>query len=384
MREAVIVAYGRSGIGRAVKGSLASVYPSHFAAQVLKGVLKQVDGLKMDEIDDVIVGCAKPEVMQGKNLGRIVAQAAGLPDCVPGQTINRFCASGLQSVASGAYAIMCGQADVIIAGGVESMSMLPMTQDPQVCDPDLLRERPNVYLPMGITAENVANHYGITRMEMDEFSFNSQMKAAKARADGCFKKEIIPVSYKDTEGNEKMFDQDECIRANSNLEKMGTLKPSFKEDGKVTAGNASVTSDGAGFLVLMSLEKATFLGLKPIARFKGFATAGVDPALMGTGPIKAIPKLMKLLNTTPDDYDVIELNEAFAAQAIPCIRQLHLNTQKVNPRGGAVAMGHPLGATGAILLIKAMSYLQDEGGRAALISMCIGGGMGAAGAIEML
>lgn len=385
LRDVVIVGYGRSAIGRAGKGSLANEYPTRFAAEVLNGVLDRVQGLEAEQIDDVIVGCAKHEIMQGKNMARVICQVAGIPDCVPAQTINRFCASGLQSVATGANAIMAGQAEIIVAGGVESMSMLPMNvSDPRSHDPALQKENPAVYTPMGITAENVAKRYGITRTMMDEFSLKSQQKAAKARAEGLFRKEIIPVTYTDPEGVRKQLMDDECIRANTTLEKMAALQPVFCEGGTVTAGNSSGTSDGAAFLVLMSAEKAKNLGIKPIAKFLGFTASGVDPKYMGIGPIAAVPKLLEQLEMGVEQFDVIELNEAFAAQAIPCIHELGFPEEKVNPRGGAIAMGHPLGATGAILLCKAISYLEDMGGKYGLITMCIGGGMGAAGAIEML
>ncbi len=383
--EAVIVAYGRSPIGRSGKGSLVKEYPTQFAAEVLKGVLKRAEKLNPEWIDDVIVGCAKHEKMQGKNMARVICQAAGLPDCVPAQTINRFCSSGLQSVATAANAIMAGQADIIVAGGVESMSMLPMSAvDPESYDPILLKENPDIYISMGLTAENVAEKYGITRDEMDGFALESQKKAAKAREEGLFKKEIIPVSFTDPQGEKRMLYDDECIRANTNMEKMAALNPCFKENGLVTAGNSSGTSDGAAFLVLMSAKKAEELGMKPLAKFLGYVSAGVDPKYMGIGPIKAVPKLMDLLGMEVGQFDVIELNEAFAAQAIPCIRTLELPEEKVNPRGGALALGHPLGATGAILLCKALSYLEDTKGTYGLITMCIGGGMGAAGAIEMV
>ncbi|MGP8312805.1 thiolase family protein [Enterocloster aldenensis] len=385
IRDVVIVAYGRSPIGRSAKGSLAKEYPTQFAATVLNGVLKRVDRLPLEQIDDVIVGCAKHEVMQGKNMARIICQAAGLPDCIPAQTINRFCSSGLQSVATGANAIMAGQADIIVAGGVESMSMLPMNvSDPAAYDPLLMKENPGIYIPMGLTAENVAEEYGITRTEMDAFALESQRRAARAREEGEFRKEIIPVPFTDADGNRCLLYEDECIRANTSMEKMSTLSPCFKEDGLVTAANSSGTSDGAAFIVLMSVEKALELDIKPIARFLGFVSTGVNPEYMGIGPMKAVPRLMKLLDMEPGQFDVIELNEAFAAQAIPCIRTLGLSLDKVNPRGGALALGHPLGATGSILLCKALSYLEDTKGTYGLITMCIGGGMGAAGAIEML
>lgn len=383
MEEAVIVAYGRSAVGRSIKGTLANTHPVDFGAQVLKGVLEKVPQLDLKEIDDVIVGCAKPEGVQGKNMARIICQAAGLPDEVSGQTVNRFCASGLQTVATGANIIMVGQADVIVAGGIESMSMLPMIAEPSIEEQKVKASGSKVYISMGETAENVANRYKVSRSAQDEFALRSQLRAAKAQEEGRFDKEIIPVKYLDEKGNERVFYIDECIRPDSNLEVMGKLKTVFKEEGTVTAANSSVTSDGAGFVVLMSKTKAKSLGINPIAKFNAFTVTGVDPAEMGIGPIYAIPKLMELTGEDINDYDVIELNEAFASQAVLCINELKLDQDKVNPRGGAIAMGHPLGATGTILLSKALSYLQDSGGKKALISMCIGGGMGAAGTIEM-
>jgi len=385
MKNAVIVAYGRSAIGRSKKGSLANIHPVTFGAQVLKGVLAKVPELDPKEIDDLIVGCAKPEEMQGKNMARIIAQAANLPDEVSGQTVNRFCASGLQAVAAGASVIMTGQAKVIVAGGVESMSMLPMVDNPGIKEPNLVKNNPEVYMPMGITAENVAAKYQITREEQDEFGYRSQMLAAKAQENAGFLKEIIPIEYTDDNDKTQIFDSDECIRPSSNLEQMGQLRTVFyEENGTVTAGNASSTADGAAFIVLMCEEKARELGITPIAKYLGYTVAGVDPAYMGTGPIYAIPQLMQQLDMSVDEFDIIELNEAFAAQVIPCIRELGLDEEKVNPRGGAIALGHPLGATGAILLSKALHYLEDIGGGKALIAMCIGGGMGAAGAFELL
>lgn len=380
INEAVIVAYGRSPLARAFKGSLAKTYPTDMGAQVLREVLKKVPSLKAEEIDDVIVGCAKPERTQGKNMARIIALASGLPVSVAGKTINRFCASGLESIAIASQAIISGQSEVIAAGGVESMTMVPMEKDEiSLYDPNLVEQMPDIFTTMGMTAENVAEKYGITRKEMDDFALNSQNKAKKAREEGCFHKEIIPIKIK-----EGVYDFDECIRPSTTLEGLSNLKPAFKEDGKVTAGTSSPMSDGAAFVVIMSRKKAEDLKLEPIARFVGYSVAGVDPKLMGLGPIKAVPKVLKQTGLSIEDMDIIELNEAFAAQAIPCARELGIDEKKLNPRGGALALGHPLGASGAVLTIKALSYLKDENKKYGLISMCIGGGMGAAGIIEML
>lgn len=384
-REAVIVAYGRSPIAKAGKKSLLrSIGPVEYGAQVLRGVLDRVPDLDPAEIDDVIVGCAKPEKTQGMNIGRIVAQRVGLPDSVPGKTVNRFCASGLEAIAIAANEIVAGQSQVLVAGGIESMTDIPMGGvSPELKNP-WLAESTSVYLPMGLTAENVAERWSVSRAELDAFSVESHRKAAEAARSGAFKKEIIPIRVHDPEQGEFLFDQDQGIRPGSTVETLGALEPSFRQDGRVTAGNASQVSDGAAFVVIMSNERAEELGIKPLARFVGYAVAGVPADIMGIGPMKAIPKLMDRTDYYVEDMDVIELNEAFAAQAIPCIRELGLDEKKVNPRGGAIALGHPLGATGAILTCKALSYLEDTQKRLALISMCIGGGMGAAGIIERL
>ena len=384
LKTAVIVAYGRSPIGRAGKGALSKVHPVEFASQVLSGVLDRVPELDLRELDDLVVGCAKPERTQGTNLGRILAQRAELPDSVPGQTINRFCASGLQAIAAAANSIMVGQADAVVAGGVESMSSIPMVTDPGFRDPWLAEHRGDVYLPMGLTAENVAAEYGITRAEMERAAVESHARAAQARNSGKFDREIIPIRIPNEDGTERVFAKDEGIREGTNLESLASLKPCFLEDGAITAATSSQTSDGAGFVVMMSEEKAAALGLEPIAKFLGFSVAGVPARIMGVGPMQAVPKVLKQVGLSIGDMDVIELNEAFAAQSIPCQRELALNPALVNPRGGAMALGHPLGATGAILVCKALSYLQDTGGRYALVSMCIGGGMGAAGVFERL
>lgn len=385
IKEAVIVAYGRSAVGRATKGTLVGEYPVKLGAEVIKGLLEKVPNLPHEMIDDVIVGCAMPEDVQGFNMGRIIALRAELPDSVSGQTVNRFCSSGLQTIAHAANAIMADQADVIIAGGVESMSMIPMSvMDMTSLDPYLFKNRASTYLPMGTTAEIVAAKCSVTRDEMDNFALNSHQKASKAQNAGAFKKEIIPVTYTDNEGKIQLFVNDELVKHDASIESLGKLPAVFKENGSVTAGNSSPLSDGAAFVVMMSADKAKELNIKPIAKFLGFSTKGLDPAEMGLGPIHAIPKLLDRLGMTVDQFDVIELNEAFAAQALPCIKELNLDEEKVNPRGGALALGHPLGATGAILTSKAISYLEDTNGKYGLISMCIGAGMGAAAAIEML
>ena len=381
--EAVIVAYGRSPIGRARKGSFAGLHPVDLAGETLRQVLQRAPGLSAGDIEDVLVGCAMTNGVQGSNLGRLVTLRAGLPDSVPAATVNRFCSSGLQAVAMAANAIQAGQAQVVVAGGVESMSLVPMGGDPAARDPWLVEHRPGAYLPMGLTAENVAEKYHITRGEMDQMAVESHAKAYQAQLSGAFDREIVPIAVPDGDGGQIAVTRDEGIRGGTTLESVGGLKPCFKEGGVVTAATSSQTSDGAAFVVLMSAEKAAELHLAPIARFLGFAVAGVPCELMGIGPIHAVPKVLGRTGLRLEQMDVIELNEAFAAQAIPCIRELGMDPAKVNPRGGALALGHPMGATGAILTCKALSYLQDQGGRYALVSMCIGGGMGAAGIFEM-
>ena len=384
LHEVVVAAYGRSAVGRAKKGGLAFAHPVDFGAQVLQGVLKRVPKLDPAQIDDVVVGCSNPSGKQGSNMARQIVLRAQLPVTVSAQTVCRFCSSGLQAISIGANAIMTGQAQVVVAGGVESMSALPINMGMDDRSPWLVEHMPQALAPMGITAENVAEVYGITREEMDALAVTSHQRAAAAQAAGKFDGEIIPVEVPDAEGNLVTFSRDDGIRPNTTMESLAGLKTVFKEDGKVTAGTSSQTSDGAGFLVLMSREKADALGIKPIARFLAFSVAGVEPHLMGIGPIFAVPKVMNLTGLSVDDMDVIELNEAFAAQAIHCIQELGLNMDKVNPNGGAMALGHPLGATGAILSCKALAELQRNGGKYALVTMCVGGGMGAAGIYELL
>lgn len=383
-REAIVIAYGRSGIGKAIKGGLRATHPVDYAGQVLNGVLSQIPGLDQKEIEDVVVGCAIPELKQGFNLARLVACRAGLPSDVPAQTINRFCSSGLQSIATAANAILAGQAELMVAGGVETMTAGSMSDHIPSRSAWILEHAAEMYLPMGITAENVAKQYGVSRQEMDAFSAESHAKASAASESGLFRQEIIPVIAQNEQGKLFTFDRDECVRPGTTAERLSALSPAFLENGMVTAGNSSQLSDGAGFVVLASAEKAAELGAVPLARFLGYAAAGVPPEIMGIGPIKAVPKVMHRTGLTMADMDVVELNEAFAAQAIPCIRELGMDPKKVNPNGGAIAMGHPLGATGSILTCKALSHLKRTGGTYALVTMCIGGGMGAAGIFQAI
>lgn len=382
MDKCVIVAYGRSAIAKAGKGSLAKVNPVDFGAEVLKGVLDKVPQIDYKEIDDVIIGCAIPEGKMGLNPARNIVLRAGLPNEVSAQTVNRFCSSGLQTMALGAAMIMSGMQDIIVAGGVESMSCPVLSENPEYLNQWLL-DNTDAYIPMGITAENVAEKYDINRERMEQLAVISNKRASEAVEAGDFEEEIIPVKGFDKEGNIITFKRDECYRKGTNAETLATLKPCFKEDGKVTAAIASQRSDGAAFVVMMSEEKAMERGIKPIARFVSFAVEGVDPAYMGIGPIHAVKKVMERTGLSVEQMDVIELNEAFASQALASIDYLGLDINKVNPRGGALALGHPLGATGTILSCKAVNYLKSTGGKYGLITMCIGGGMGAAGIIEM-
>jgi acetyl-CoA acyltransferase len=383
LHEAVVVAYGRSPLCKARKGSFANVHPVEFGAQTLKGVLAKVPQLKPEEIGDVIVGCAQPKGVQDTNMARLIVQRAQLPDCVTAMTVNRFCSSGLQTIATAANAIRCGEEDVMVAGGVESMSMVSMIPDPETFDPWLNEHYPDAYISMGMTAENVAAQYHVSREDMDAMAVESHRRAIAAWDAGKFNDEIIPVTVPGPDGKEITVTRDEGMRPTT-LESLAGLKPCFKPDGVVTAATSSQMTDGAGFVVLMSREKAEALGVKPIARFVSFATGGVPAEVMGIGPIAAIPKVLKKTGLTADDMDVIELNEAFAAQALAVIRTLGLNMDKVNPWGGAMALGHPLGATGAILTCKMLDYLKQNNGRRGMVTMCIGGGMGAAGIYEML
>lgn len=381
-RDAVVVAYGRTPLARAFKGSFVNIHPVEYGAQALAGVLSRVPNLDLTLIEDVIVGCSVPERHTGFNIGRLIAQRAGLPDSVPGQTINRFCSSGLQAIAHAANAIMAGQMDVVVAGGVERMTDINMEHPEEYQDAMLKEQIPGTYLSMGLTAENVAVRYGITRSEMEAMAVESHRKAAAAQAAEKFRDEIIPVTV-ETENGPAIISSDEGVRAGTTAEGLAALKPCFKEDGMVTAATSSQMTDGASFVVLMSREKAEAMGFAPIARFLGFAVGGVAVEVMGLGPIEAVPKVMKQIGMTVNDMDVIELNEAFASQALACIRELKLPVEKVNPNGGAMALGHPLGATGAVLTCKAISELKRTGGKYALITMCIGGGMGAAGVFKM-
>ncbi len=380
-RDAVVVAYGRSPLARAFKGSFANTHPIEYGAQTLKGVVAKLPNFDLNVVDDIIVGCATPERYTGYNIGRLIAQRAGFPDSVPGQTVNRFCSSGLQTIATAANAIMADQMDVIIAGGIEMMTGMNMLHPEEYQDALLAEQIPGTYLSMGLTAENVAERFGITRHEMEAMAVESHKKAAAAQNAGKFADEIIPITI-DTDNGKVSVSKDEGIRPNTKIEDLALLKTPFKEDGLVTAATSSQMTDGTGFVILMSREKAEELGYTPIAKFVSFAVGGVAADVMGLGPIVAVPKVMKHAGLYMADMDVIEINEAFASQALVCIRELKMPLNKVNPNGGAMALGHPLGATGAVLTCKALSELKRTNGRYALITMCIGGGMGAAGIFE--
>lgn len=391
MQEAVIVAMGRSAIGKAQRGGLSQTRPEDFAAQVLSAVIDKVPAAKEAGIDDLVVGCSFPEAEQGLNLARILALKAGLGAQVPGQTVNRFCSSGLQAIATAANSIIAGENNIVVAGGVESMSMVPMGGHCYSPDPDLVESMPEAYMSMGLTAENVARQYRITREEQDVFAVSSHQKAWAARESGRFAQEIIPVQAVSA-GREngmpvtvkKPIEHDEGIRQGASAQALAKLRPVFSGKGSVTAGNSSQTSDGAAFVVLMSAAKAKELKLKPIARYVGYSVAGVAPEVMGIGPIKAIPSVLKKTGLTLADIDLIELNEAFAAQAIACIRELGLDADIVNVNGGAIALGHPLGCTGALLTVKLLHELSRRNQKYGIVSMCIGTGMGAASVFELL
>jgi acetyl-CoA acyltransferase len=386
MSEAVVAAMGRSAMGKASKGTLRQTRPEDIAAQVLRGVLKQLPQLPPEAIDDVVLGCAFPEAEQGINAGRVVALGAGLGDGVPGQTINRFCSSGLQAIVTAANSIAAGHNDIVVAGGFESMSMIPIGGNQPRPNPLMMAEHPHVYDSMGMTAENVALRYRISREDQDAFALESHQKAHAAQCAGKFREEIIPVMA-DTvtpgdggrgAASKIEFKEDEGIRADTSLEALSKLRPIFKAGGSVTAGNSSQTSDGAAFVVLMSAEKAASLGVHPVAKLAGYSVAGVAPEIMGIGPLFAIPKVLKRFGYSLSDIDLFELNEAFAAQSLACIRELGLDPGKVNVNGGAIALGHPLGCTGAALTVKLLNELRGTGKKTGIVSMCIGGGMGAA------
>ncbi|MDA0242336.1 MAG: acetyl-CoA C-acyltransferase [Chloroflexi bacterium] len=392
-REAVIVAASRTAVGKSKRGVTRNTRSDEMAAAVIAEVMRQTEG-KLDprEIDDVIIGCAMPEGAQGLNFGRTIALRAGLPVDVPGQTVNRFCSSGLQTIAMAAERIIANGADAIIAGGAETMSLVPMTGFRVNPNPYMVDNMPEVYMGMGLTAEQVALEFGVSRADQDEFAYHSHRKAAEAYAKGIFKDEILPFEVEEVEMGPDgrpvrrtvILDRDEHLRPETTIEGLGKLRPVFKQGGTVTAGNASPLSDGAAAVLVMERSKAEALGLTPLVRFVGFNVAGVRPEIMGVGPIEAIPRLLKRTGMSLADMDRIELNEAFAAQALAVIRHLEMDPAKVNVNGGAIALGHPLGCSGAKLTVQMIHELRRTGGRYGMVTMCIGGGMGAAGIFERL
>ncbi|MCA9964731.1 MAG: acetyl-CoA C-acyltransferase [Anaerolineales bacterium] len=390
-REAVIVAGSRTAVGKAKRGSTRNWRSDDMAAAVIREVMRQAEGFDPAEIDDVIIGCAMPEGAQGLNFGRTIALRAGLPVDTPGMTVNRFCSSGLQTIAMAAERIIANGADAIIAGGAETMSMVPMSGFRVNPNPYMVENMPEVYMGMGYTAENVADEYEVSRQAQDEFAVRSHQRAAVAYAKGLFDGEILPIEIEETtagangpETTTFILDKDEHLRADTTLEGLAKLRPVFKQGGSVTAGNASPLSDGAAAVLVMERSKAEALGLKPLLKFVGFNVGGVRPEVMGIGPVAAVPRVLKRTGLSLNNIDLIELNEAFAAQAVAVIRELGLDEEKVNVNGGAIALGHPLGCTGAKLTVQIMNEMRRRDSQFGMVTMCIGGGMGAAGIFERL
>jgi len=391
LNDAYIVSSVRTAVGKAKRGSLKNVRPENLGAVAVNGALNKVGALKPEQVDDVLIGCAMTEGEHGMNMGRVIAQVAGLPDSVPAATINRFCSSGLQTIAMAAQSIMVGQTEVVVAGGAESMSIVPMGGYYYMPNPDLVKKDPDFYLGMGLTAENLAERHNISREDQDVFSLRSHQRATEAIQQGKFVEEIVPVFIQENvykngtiQNVEKEFKMDDGPRTDTNLESLAKLKPVFKVNGTVTAGSSSQMSDGAAATVVMSGRIVENLDLKPIARLVSFAVAGVAPEIMGIGPVEAVPKALKQAGLKIDDIEIIELNEAFAAQALAVISTLDLNEEIVNVNGGAIALGHPLGCTGAKLTATLLHEMKRRGVRYGMVTMCIGGGMGAAGIFENL
>jgi acetyl-CoA acyltransferase len=387
MRDAVIVSVARTPIGRAKKGSLKDTRPEAFSSAMLKELLRRTPGLEPSDIDDVIFGCAMPEGEQGMNVARLIALAAGLPTEIPAMTVNRFCCSGSQTIALAADTIKAGNADVIIAGGVESMSMVEMGGNKPIAYPGLVESNINAYMAMGTTAEVVARRFEISREAQDEFAYHSHRKAVAAVEGGKFAEEIVPLDVRvraNGSWRQLHFDTDEGPRADTTIEGLAKLRPVFDPTGTVTAGNASQINDGAAAVVIMSADKAEQLGLAPIALVHQWAVAGVDPDIMGIGPAKAVPKLLGKTGLSLDDIDLVEINEAFASQSVYCVNELGLDPEKTNVNGGAIATGHPLGATGAVLTVKILGELKRRNAKRGIVTMCIGGGMGFAYLLEMV
>ncbi len=386
MRQAVIVSASRTAVGKANKGTLSHYRSDEMGAVIVNSLLERTNGRVLpEEIDDVIMGCAMPEASQGMNIARTISIRAGLPVDVPGQTVNRLCASGLQSIANAAQSIITGSGQIIVAGGIESMSLLPMFGLNYSPNPFLMNKCPDFYLSMGLTAERVAEVFGVSRYVQDQYAYNSHMRASKARQDGKFDDEIVPLKLKlNNEIKETVFENDETIRPNTNMDELSALRPAFKEGGTVTAGNSSPLSDGAAGVMLMERRLAESKGISPIAIFSGYAVAGVEPAIMGIGPIKSVPKVLEFTGLNLNDIDLFELNEAFASQSIVVINNLGLPKEKVNVNGGAIALGHPLGCTGAKLIVTILHEMVRCQNKYGLVTMCVGGGQGAAAVIERL
>ena len=389
--QAVIVDCLRTAVGKSGKGSLRNTRPDDLAAAVIRRLLEKYPAVPRDEVDDVILGCATPEAESGMNMARIAALRAGLPDSVPGVTINRFCSSGLQAIAMAADRLRSGGAQIIIAGGAESMSLLPMAGNKFAPNPWMVDHLPQIYMGMGLTAEEVQKKYGVSREDSDQFAYRSHQNALRAQAEGKFDEEIVPVEVESTilengaaQHHTKLFQKDEGPRADTSVEALAKLKPVFQAGGTVTAGNSSQTSDGAAAALVMSEKKAKELGLQPMARFVSFAAAGVPPEIMGIGPVVAIPKALALAGLKLDDVNLIELNEAFAVQALAVIRKAGLDLDRVNLNGGAIALGHPLGCTGAKLTATILREMRRGNARYGMVTMCVGGGQGAAGIFENL
>jgi acetyl-CoA acyltransferase len=389
--SAVIVSAVRTAVGKAPKGTLSATRPDDMAAVAMRAAIERVPGLKAEDLDDIYIGCAMPEAEQGMNVARVAAFRAGIPYTVPAMTLNRFCSSGLQSISFAADRIASGAAACILAGGMESMSLIPMGGHKVVPNPVLVNDYPDSYLSMGLTAENLVREYRIDRDEQDAFALNSHRKAIEAIEAGRFKDEIAPMPVREVVldhgervARELTFDTDEGPRRDTSMEALAKLKPAFKANGTVTAGNASQMSDGAAAVVVMSEEKARAMGVQPVARFVGYATAGVPPEIMGIGPVAAIPKVLKQTGLKLSDIDLIELNEAFAVQALAVIREAGLDESKVNVNGGAIALGHPLGCTGSKLTATLLSEMHRRKARYGMVTMCVGGGMGAAGIFERI
>jgi len=389
MRQAVIVSAVRTALARAFTGSLRNARPEYTAAEVVKEAVKRANGLKPEDVDDLVMGCAFPEAEMGMNLGRVISLKAGLSSRVPGMTVNRYCASGLDAIAIACQKVMCGFADVVVAAGVEHMTLVPMGGNKPLPDPELMETMPEAYVTMGLTAENVAQRFNVSREDQDRFALESHRKAARALEAERFKEQILPLQVVDRTfedgkavNREKVFDRDECVRFDTSLEALSKLRAIFRAGGTVTAGNSCPMNDGAAATVVVSGEKAKELGLKPMGVFRSYGVGGVDPDIMGIGPVVAVPKALKYAGMSLDQVDLIELNEAFASQSLYVVRTLGIDASKLNVNGGSIALGHPLGCTGVYLTTKLLYEMERRKARFGLVTMCTGGGMGAAGVFE--